>query len=59
MFNDFGFWEILAVAALIFVAYRLYSQTRKFSIEMVIIAAVAVGLAYAGIQSPSPDFGVN
>lgn len=59
MFNDFGFYEILIVAALAFVAYRIYQKDRKFSAEMIILVVVGVYLLYSGVSSPSPDFGVN
>lgn len=59
MFNNFGFYEILMVAALAFVAYRLYQKTGKFGTESIILIVVGVYLLYSGVSSPSPDFGIN
>lgn len=58
-FSDFGFYEIMIVAALIFVCYRLYDQTKKFTVELAIVAGAALYLLYTGIMSPSADFGLN
>jgi len=59
MFNNFGFYEILIVAALAFVAYRMYQAQRKVGTEIIILIAVGVYLLYSGVVSTSPDFGIN
>jgi uncharacterized membrane protein len=59
MFNDFGFYEILMVAAIAFVAYRMYQKSGKIGTETIILIVVAVYLLWSGVSSSSPDFGVN
>lgn len=59
MFNDFGFYEILIVAAIGFVAYRMYQAQKKIGTEIIILIAVGVYLLYSGVASDSPNFGVT
>jgi hypothetical protein len=56
MLSDFGFFEIIIVAALAFVAWRIYQDKRKFTVEMIIIALVGIYLLYAGVFNSGTSF---
>ena len=56
MLADFGFFEIIIVAALAFVAWRIYQDKRKFTLELIIIGVVAIYLLYAGVFNTGTSF---
>lgn len=56
MLSTFGFWEIIVVAALGFVAWQLYNEQRKFDTKLIILIAVAVYMLYAGVFNSTTDF---
>lgn len=57
MLSDFGFYEIIIVAALAFVAWRYYNKERKFSTEIIILATVTLYLLYSGVFNSGTSFG--
>jgi len=58
MLTTFGFFEIIVVAAIGFVAFRLWQQAnRKVTTEIAILGVLAIYLVYAGINNdPSTSF---
>lgn len=56
MLSTFGFFEIIVVAAIGFVAWNYYRQVGKFDVNMIILIAVGAYLLYAGVFNTPTSF---